>query len=211
MKVLITAGPVWAPIDTMRVITNIFGGALGFEITKEARRLGHDVTLLMGPGRVQLPPPTSGLKIVRFKYFNDLLKAVKSELKNTRYDVMIHSAAVSDYVPVNVFKGKIKSGSKHLILHLKPTIKIVNLIKNIRPKIFLVKFKLEVNKKEKELLDAAYRSMKESRADLIVANDYKTVIKDHKAFILDNDRKVIPVVGKKAIAKKLFSLINQGV
>jgi hypothetical protein len=53
--------------------------------------------------------------------------------------------------------------------------------------------------------------MKESRADLIVANDYKTVIKDHKAFILNNDRKVVPVVGKKAIAKRLLSLIELSV
>ncbi|MCP4136844.1 MAG: phosphopantothenoylcysteine decarboxylase, partial [bacterium] len=45
-KILITAGPVWVPIDRVRVMTNTFGGALGAIIAQKAYELGADVTLL---------------------------------------------------------------------------------------------------------------------------------------------------------------------
>lgn len=33
-NILITAGPVWVPLDRVRVITNIFSGELGVTIAK---------------------------------------------------------------------------------------------------------------------------------------------------------------------------------
>ena len=129
-------------------------------------------------------------------------------MSNEKYDIVIHSSAVADYKPVIAKEPKIKSGKKELIIRLKSTAKIVDLIKKLDPKIFLVQIKLEVNLTEKQLIDVAYRSMMVSKADLIVANDFKTVIKSHKAFIIDPSRKIIILNGKEAIAKKLFEVIE---
>ena len=54
-KILITAGPTWVAVDKVRVITNIFGGALGTIIAEQAKKTGAQITLLMGPGRARLP------------------------------------------------------------------------------------------------------------------------------------------------------------
>ena len=206
-RVLVTAGPTWVAVDRVRVITNIFGGALGSIVAKRALDAGARVVLLMGPGRVALPKETANFKIIRFKYYDELLALIKDQVASDKYDIIIHSAAVSDYKPVISKEAKIKSGKKDLIIRLKPTIKIVDLIKKIDPNVFLVKFKLEVDLTEKKLIDIAFKSMLQSKADLIVANDFKTVIKNHKAFIIDRERRVTSCSSKETIAEQLIKSI----
>jgi len=135
---------------------------------------------------------------------------MKREISSKKYDIVIHSAAVSDYTPVTTYKGKIKSGKENLIIKLKPTIKIVDQIKKWNKKVFLVKFKLEVNVKEKELIERAYKSMLTSDADLIVANDLKYMKREkQKAFIIDKEKKITICQNKKEIAKKLLNIITR--
>lgn len=210
-KILITAGPVWVSIDRVRVITNIFNGNLGLEIAKEAFRRDFDVTLVCGPGRIFLPKSKKRFRIIRFKFFDEFFKIITNELKHAAYNIMVHSAAVSDYKPIKVSAAKIKSGKSELVIRLKPTVKVVNLIKKVRPDIFLVKFKLEVNKGGKLLRKIAYKSMKESNADMIVANDFLDITNksnSHKAFIIKKDGSYEKVIGKKNIAKKIITLVS---
>lgn len=210
-KILVTAGPVWVPIDKVRVITNIFGGALGSIIAKKAAEAGASTKLLLGPGRVFFNKKIRGLEVIRFKYFSEIMELVKTEVKNEKYDIVIQSAAISDYCPAKVDSGKIKSGQKSLTIKLKPLPKIVDMIKKIDPKVFLVKFKLEVNKSEKELVGIAKDSMKSSRADLIVANDFSTVSKNHQAFIINKKDEIKMVKGKEKIAEQILLAIEKDV
>ncbi len=209
-KILITAGSTWVPIDSVRVITNIFGGGLGFIIAKTAYSMGADVTLLLGAGRVIIDETTQkNIKIIRFKYFDELLELMEKEIGSKKYDIVIHSAAVSDYTPISVKKGKIKSGYNNLVIKLKPTIKIVDKIKKWDTSVFLVKFKLEVGLDEKKLINIAYKSMLQSQADLIVANDFKDVSGEHKALIIDKNKEIIRCKGKENIAQNLFIKIKE--
>ena len=66
-----------------------------------------------------------------------------------------------------------------------------------------------MNTKKKELIEKAYRSMIKSKADLMIANDFKNVIKKHKAFIIDNNKNIIECTGKEIIAQKLFYKIKE--
>lgn len=212
-KILITAGPTWVPLDKVRVITNIFNGKLGLIIAQTAYEMGAKVTLILGPSRLTLSPTDiKNLNVIPFKYFDDLLKLVKMEVGSKKYNAVIQSAAVSDYTPVVLKEKKIKSGKKDLTIRFKPTVKIVDLIKKIDPSVLLVKFKLEVDLTEKELIKVACNSMLASRADFIVANDFKTVSpkkdKDkHKAFIIDSEKEIKKATGKKNIAKKLLEIV----
>lgn len=205
-RIIITAGPVWVPIDRVRVITSVFGGLLGVIIAKTAKEMGADVLLLMGPGRAQLEEDEN-LKIVKFKYFEELFNLMKKEISSKKYDIVIHSSAVPDYVPYKVFDGKIESGNKNLTIKLKPTIKIVDYIKKWDPSVNLVKFKLQVGFNKKKLIEVAYKSMMASRADIIVANDFNEMRMRHSAFIIDEGKKVITCSGKENIAKKLLVLV----
>ncbi len=208
-KILITAGPTWIPIDKVRIITNIFTGRLGAIIAKEAIKRNAKVTLLLGPSPICLPLKKSPqLRIIRFKFFKELFKIMKKEIRSKNYDVVIHSAAVGDFEPVKFYHGKISSQIKNLVLKLKPTPKIVDEIKKWDPKVFLVKFKVEANLRKNELIKRAYESMLSSNADLMVANDLKDITpKKHKAFIIDRKKNIIKANTKEEIAKKLLNVI----
>ncbi len=219
-KILITGGPVWVPLDKIRVISNVFTGELSLLLAKEAAKKGAKTTLLLGPTPLpfqeKLP---KNLKIIRFNFFDELYKLMKKEISSGQYDVVIHSAAVADFMPEKITEGKINSEKKNLSIKLKPTPKIADKIKKWDPNVFLVKFKLEVNQNKKELIKRAYNSMLTSSADLIVANDFKNIKKEaHWAFIIDpirekssnrvNERKnIISCRTKKEIAKKLLNII----
>lgn len=207
-KILVTGGPVWVPIDKVRVITNIFGGSLGLKIAIKAADMGGKVVFLLGPSKINIPESLpKNLKIVRFKYFDEILNLIKKNILSG-CDIVIHSAAIPDYAPKKIYKGKIKSGKNQLIINLKPTIKIVDLIKKWNSSVFLVKFKLEVGLSKKELINVAYKSMIFSKADLMVANDIHNIPGKHKAFIIDNDKKIIECEGKDVIAQKLLYKIK---
>jgi phosphopantothenoylcysteine synthetase/decarboxylase len=210
-RILISAGPTWIPIDNVRVITNVFKGTLGYLIAKEAVKRKAKVTLLLGPGLISLPSRVpSNLKIIRFKFFEELYNLTKKELSSKSYDVVIQSAAIGDYAPVKFHSGKIKSGKENFVLKLKPTIKIIDQIKKWDQRIFLVKFKVESDLTKKELINRAYRSMLDSNADLIVANDLKDIKDDkHKAFILDSQKNIITCNKKTEIAKELLNVISR--
>jgi phosphopantothenoylcysteine synthetase/decarboxylase len=207
-KILITAGPTWVPIDSVRVITNIFKGTLGLIIAEEAVKRGAKVTLLLGPASPSVPSKTCMFKVVRFKFFDDLYKLMKQEISSHEYDAVVHSAAVADYMPIECYDGKIKSGKTDLVIKLKPTTKIVDQVKKWDSEVFLVKFKVESNVDKKELVRRAYESMLASNADLIVANDLKDIDeKRHKALIIDLNRSVVSSGTKEEIAKNLLDII----
>jgi phosphopantothenoylcysteine synthetase/decarboxylase len=203
-KILITGGPVWVPIDKVRVMTNIFGGSLGLKIATKAAEMGGMAVFLLGPSKIIVPDNLpNNLKVIRFKYFDELLSLMKKNIVSG-CDVVIHSAAIPDYAPKVVHNGKIKSGRKELIIKFKPTIKIVDLIKKWNSSVFLVKFKLEVGLNKKELINVAYNSMIYSHADLMVANDLNDIKNKHKAFIIDNNKDIIECSDKDSTAKKLL-------
>jgi phosphopantothenoylcysteine synthetase/decarboxylase len=208
-KILVTAGSTWVPIDKVRVITNIFKGSIGLTIAQEAAELGAEVLLLLGPSfdlsKTHFP---NNLNIVRFKYFDELDSLVTQNLRKTKFDAVIHSAAVSDFQLSKTHDGKIKSNTDRLLLELIPTKKIVDGIKSLSPSVFLVKFKLEVGVTDEQLKHIAFDSLKQSNADLIVANVYNPNFTDHEAFIINACDKCDKVKGRKNIAATILNEIH---
>ena len=218
-KVLITAGPTWVPIDRVRVISNISSGLTGTIIAQHAARDGADVTLLLGPidgirdtgygirGKKTL---SRKFKIIRFRYFDELRNLLGRQLRQKKYDIIIHAAAVSDYRPVKVFDYKVRSGKKRMGIALKPTPKIIDEIRRHAPAAFLVMFKLEVKKPKKELVGAAYKGMLRSKADLVVANNLSDIYGNkHKAYIVDAYGEKAEVATKEELASTLLSIIAE--
>ncbi len=126
MRFLITAGNTRMPIDAVRCITNIFTGRTGTQIALEAYSLGHEVYLLTSapklveelygqvqhphsplsaklkmPGQSESTPngkkPSNRLKVKEYQTFAELQQLMEAHITQERWDVIIHSAAVSDY------------------------------------------------------------------------------------------------------------------
>lgn len=99
--------------------------------------------------------------------------------------------------------SKLSSTEDNLIVVLKQTPKIINLIKKISPNTKLIGFKLLENVSNEYLFEIAKNLMKKNNCDYVVANDLKTIKNgNHKAFLLNNKNDtIIEMNGKKNIAK----------
>jgi len=166
-KVLMTAGPTVEYIDPVRVITNLSSGKTGVLLASELVSAGAKVTLVYGPGTA-VPP--KGAKVIPVRTTKEMFDAVKKEMKK-KFDVVILAAAASDYTVEQSSRTKIKSSKKSLVLRLKQAPKIIDKIKKIQKDVFLVGFKAETNLSKKALENIARKKMKESKADLMIAND----------------------------------------
>jgi phosphopantothenoylcysteine decarboxylase/phosphopantothenate--cysteine ligase len=187
------------------VITNLSSGKMGIAIADQATKMGADVRLILGHVSYNTDLSTGKLNLVRVSTGDEMLESVISELVSTKYDVCILAAAVTDFAPKhnntdqshipNQKRKKIDTRmSEQLQLSLIPTRKIVDEVKNvsINKKIFLVAFKAEYDVSNKELLEKAYAKLKESKADIVVANDV-----GRKASLMGSDYNEVFVVSKQ--------------
>ncbi len=182
-RVLMTAGPTVEKIDPVRVMTNISTGKTGTLLASELVSAGAKVTLVYGPGTAK---PPKGAKIIRVKTVSEMFGAVKKELRK-KFDVVILAAAVSDFIPKSS-NSKIKS-NKNTAIKLTRAPKIIDHIKNIHKGI-LIGFKAEANVSKKELVSRARKKLKESDADLMIANDIGSGYNNsdyNEVFLVDSD------------------------
>ncbi|MSS86144.1 MAG: bifunctional phosphopantothenoylcysteine decarboxylase/phosphopantothenate--cysteine ligase CoaBC [Thaumarchaeota archaeon] len=204
-KILITAGPTIEQIDPVRAITNQSSGKTGVSLAKELVSAGAKVTFVYGPGN-EIPP--KGAKIINVVTSNQMFNAVKKELKN-KFDIVIMAAAVSDYIPKNPSKKKIKSSKTNISITLKKAPKIIDQIKKIQKNVLLVGFKAETNVTNIELIKSAKKKLKESSSDMIIANDIGTsrYIKNsqyNQIIIVDKKRSIVSGWMKKEKIAKII-------
>jgi len=204
-KILITAGPTWAAIDKVRVISNTATGTTGILLAMALSRLGSQVTLLLGPG------PDAGLpnkvRVVRFRFFEELEKLMASELSTGEYSVIIHSAAVSDYRLRKTFNTKLSSDREDLSLKLVRTPKLIQQIKKIDPLILAIGFKFHPQADKAALLKKARGLQKQAHLDIVIAN---TVFADkYRGYIVNHEFVSKEIKNKKDLARDLISHLKK--
>lgn len=155
---------------------------------------------VVNPIRDNLGALKDRLTVETYQTFTDLQRGLEAHVTQVPYDAIIHCAAVSDYDCAGAFapspetrfdpatstwhhaepgiptlvkqqSGKIKSTAKELWLRLVQTPKLVDQLRT--PWGFrgiLVKFKLEVDVSDEQLLEVGEQSRCQSGADLMVAN-----------------------------------------
>ncbi len=204
-RILITAGPTWVPIDSVRVLSNTATGRTGILLAERLCGLGAKVTLLLGPvGACCLD---KRIKVLDFKFFGELKDKLAKEIKSKKYAIVVHAAAVSDYQPLKYFRRKIKSGRKDLRISLRPTPKIINLIKRIDRNLLLVGFKFEPQGGGKNLLSKARRLIAQAKADLVVANNLAGG--RYRAYIVGQGQEYGPYGSKIAMVNRLIGLMGE--
>mgnify|MGYP004649730525 FL=1 len=227
-KYVITSGGISEKIDNVRKITNSSSGKLGMTIANHLLESKSDITIYYVCSKNALRPNNTRVKIIEVAGTLDLKDKVESLLKNEKIDYFIHTMAVADYMvdyvttvdkmkksflnnsDMEVIKDtKISSYENNLVLVLKPTPKIISLIKKESPLTYLVGFKLLDGVSKKELIEVAKRLRDKNKCDLVVANDLEDIRnKEHKAYIIDKEDKVVEASDKEDIAKKLVRMMD---
>ncbi len=170
-----------------------------------AQRKYH-VTLLEGHGATTNILLSDKICLKKFFFYTELVTLLKQELRQP-CAALIHAAAVSDFALPKALKGKISSG-RQLTLKLLPTKKIVNGIKKIAPKIFLVGFKLETKLSKAFIIRETHNLFHNAGCDLVVANSQKEG--KYAAHLIDASGKYSPRINsKQALVKVLSTRIDK--
>jgi phosphopantothenoylcysteine decarboxylase / phosphopantothenate---cysteine ligase len=198
-KVLITAGPTRESIDPVRFISNHSSGKMGIELAKEARNRGALVELLLGPTYLDQP---WGVKVDRFITTEQLLEMM--QIKIPQYDILIMTAAVSDYQVKNFNQDKIAKGDLQIKFINTPD--LLKETKALRSKMFSVGFALETS----DGLNKARLKLENKGLDLIILNDLTTMNSPNIAFtIIDKNGKTndFSKMDKALAATKILDMV----
>ncbi len=202
VRVLITAGPTFEPIDAVRAITNRSSGKMGYAIARAALDAGAKVSLVSGP--VSLTAP-AGAEIVQVETASQMFDAVKRQV--ARADIYIAVAAVADYRVDKPRVHKIKkTDERQLQLRLVPNPDILGWVAG-RPKPpFSVGFAAESRN-----LDAyADAKRRRKKVNMMVANLAQEAIgsDDNEVMVLDDKGKhQFARAPKDVVARQLIAHI----
>ena len=168
MRILITAGPTYEPIDPVRFIGNRSSGQMGAALASAALAGGHTVTLILGPVTAAMPTADNVRRIDVFSS-RDMHDAVLREFP--RHDLLIMAAAVADFRPKSISEQKVERGGT-LTIELESTEDILAAAGRIkRPDQRTVGFSL-VKRGE---ITRSREKLRRKNADLIVYNPLDTM------------------------------------
>ena len=162
LSVLVTAGGTREPIDAVRVIANRSSGKQGYAIAEEAQKRGASVTLITTVDRPSVP----GVNVVSVETAQQMLDAVSVHAPAS--DVVVMTAAVADFRPVQAAEGKIKKHKGIPEITLEATPDILASLGSSKPAgQTLVGFAAETD----DVLANAKGKLERKNLDMVVAND----------------------------------------
>ncbi len=163
MKVVVTAGPTWEPVDPVRFVGNRSSGRMGYAVARAAARRGAAVRLVSGPTAIDAP-----LGVDRDQVESARAMAQANAAAASDADVVVMAAAVADFRPAAPAGSKIKKANGIPDVALEPTPDIlVEVGRRKTPGQTVVGFAAETE----DLVAAARNKLIRKGADLIVAND----------------------------------------
>lgn len=204
-KILVTAGPTRESIDPVRFISNHSTGKMGYAIAKMAMLRGAEVTLVTG--KTELSPPPF-VKVVHVDSAKEMFDAVRDEFE--MQDIVIKSAAVADYRPIEVCDEKVKKKEYDMSIALTRTDDILAYLGQQRKKgQFLCGFSMETE----NMLENSRAKLHKKNVDMIVANNLKqagagfATDTNIVTFITKEDAVELPLMSKEEVANKLLDYI----
>lgn len=204
MNVIVTGGGTVAPVDDVRLLSNVSSGRLAAAISESFLARGASVWHIHAPSAqvplkrqarfdLEAPDPSAELNRLtrlrrRWLHARDRLHlvplregtvadyaaALRTTLEGRPIDVAVLTMAVSDYEP-EPHPGKIRSDSESLVVRCRRTPKVIRSVRDWAPSVYLVGFKLLSNVPTDELIRRAEEAGRVNRADLTVANDLQTL------------------------------------
>ena len=205
-SVLVTAGPTREPMDPVRFISNPSSGKMGYAIARAAEQRGAAVILVSGPTNLADP---LNVDVIRVTTAVEMADAVFSRLEDT--DIVIKTAAVSDYRPKDFVTRKVKKGAAKKNLDLVKNPDILKELGRLKQDRILVGFAAETDDLEKN----AAKKLAGKHLDIIVGNivgvadsgfgsDSNTVT----LFFKDGTRESLPSMDKAQVAHVLLDRVG---
>jgi phosphopantothenoylcysteine decarboxylase/phosphopantothenate--cysteine ligase len=206
IRCLITAGPTREFIDPVRFLSNPSTGKMGFALAEAAVAAGWTVDLIAGPVALEEPDDVILYPVVTAEEMFNQVDALFDAC-----DILIMTAAVSDFRPVERYAQKEKKGDAALTIEFERTVDILKTMTARKTHQTVVGFAAETNDVEAY----ARKKLEDKKLDWIVANKVGQVgvgfAADTNEVILiaaDGSSLKIGPTTKVAIAKELIQMIT---
>jgi phosphopantothenoylcysteine decarboxylase/phosphopantothenate--cysteine ligase len=178
---------------------------MGFAVARAAEYRGAEVILISGP--TPLPDPMN-VTTIRVRTADEMAGAVYTHYGNA--DVIIKTAAVSDYRPQESQAHKIKKTKNELVLRLQQNQDILKVLGQKKKHQILVGFAAET----KELEKHATQKLVEKNLDIIAGNlvgvsdsGFESDTNNVTLFFKDGTREPLPTMEKLEVAHVLLDRI----
>ena len=177
MKIIVTTGPSFEPIDEVRRITNFSTGELGVLLANSFAQSGAEVFCLKGTYSTCITALDRG-RTLPFTTNDDLQEQLQELGRNHDIAALFHVAALCDYKVSHVqdstgarqSSAKIESRSGALTLVLEPARKVIAGLRGLFPRAVIVGWKYELNGTRADALSKAWRQIQQSNTNACVVN-----------------------------------------
>lgn len=177
MKVIVTTGPSYEPIDEVRRLTNFSTGELGVMLSNQLAKAGFEVFCLRGVSSTY-PGALEQCHQQPFTTNDDLLNHLARLSRAHEIIAIFHAAALCDFKVKQTLDAegrvadapKIDSRSGSLTLVLEPAPKVLGQLRTLFPRATIVGWKYELAGSREDALAKAWRQLREHQADACVLN-----------------------------------------
>jgi phosphopantothenoylcysteine decarboxylase/phosphopantothenate--cysteine ligase len=186
---LVTAGPTREPLDPVRFLSNPSSGLMGYAIARALAERGARVNLVSGPTQLPCPAGVSRTVVTTAREMYDAVMRLYAGC-----DLVVKTAAVSDYRPVETAAQKLKKGAPRVTLELAANPDILKELGRNKGNRILVGFAAETENG----LPYARQKLIEKNLDLIVLND---LTEPGAGFAVATNR--VHLIGKEGAVEEL--------
>jgi phosphopantothenate---cysteine ligase (CTP) len=177
MRIIITCGPSYEPIDGARRMTNMSTGNLGITLANAFTAAGHEVICFKGESAT-CPTPLQGAQAYSFTTNEDLANQLRALSESFDADAVLHAAALCDFKVARVMTSsgeaepskKISTREGEVTLVLTPTLKVLPKLRGCFPQATIVGWKYELAGTRADAFAAAQRQLHECDIDACVLN-----------------------------------------
>jgi len=177
MRIIITSGPSYEPIDRVRRMTNFSTGELGTLLAETFAAAGHQVIFFRGEAST-FPAPLWPVEVYPFKTNDDLESHLRRLLLKEEVAIVFHVAALCDFRVKEIIGGngdvrdvgKIDSRAGELKLTLEPMPKLIASLRRMFPASLLVGWKYELDGNSDDVVAKGRKQMDDYLTDVSVLN-----------------------------------------
>jgi phosphopantothenoylcysteine synthetase/decarboxylase len=179
MRIVITSGPSYEPLDQARRLTNFSSGRLGTLLAESFAEAGHSVVCFRGAAST-FPSPLWPVEVVPFTTNDNLAAGLQALPAREEAHMVFHAAALCDFRVREItdengdpiHSNKVSSRAGTLKLTLEPVPKLIASLRGMFPSSILVGWKYELDGTADDVLAKGRKQMDDCLTDACVLNGH---------------------------------------
>jgi phosphopantothenoylcysteine synthetase/decarboxylase len=177
MRIVITSGPSYEPIDEVRRLTNSSTGELGTLMAEALAEAGHSVVCFRAVAST-FAAPLWPVEVIPYATNDDLVNGLTRLPEREQVNVVLHAAALCDFKVKEIVTeegaslpgSKISSRAGTLHLTLEPAAKIIHTLRRMFPSSIIVGWKFELDGTPADVLAKGKQQLDDCLTDACVLN-----------------------------------------